>query len=193
MADAGTTHTQPPAPTNPSRTGGKRWSSRMRPPPETLAFPQRREMWEAGGVDLFPGDFFEDLPEAPFDLVFCSGVTHTMSGERNRTLYGRVRPLVADTGAFVIVTLLRGTTAARLFAVQMLVVGNRGDTHSEDEYRHWLAGAGFHHGAGRLRGATAGAHPRPSGMTAPRRAEDAPVPLPRAAAVSGPGRGPGFG
>jgi hypothetical protein len=25
----------------------------------------------------------------------------------------------------------------------MLVVGNRGDTHSEDDYREWLGAAGF--------------------------------------------------
>ena len=111
--------------------------------PEILSLPERRRVWAAGGVEPFPGDFFETLPEGPFDLVFCAGVTHTMDGERNRLLYGRVRTLVADDGAFAIVTFPQGTPRARLFAVTMLVVGNRGDTHATEDYRRWLAEAGF--------------------------------------------------
>ena len=111
--------------------------------PDILSFPERREVWAAGGVELFPGDFFEILPEGPFDLVFCAGVTHTFDGERNRLLYKRLRPLVADDGALAIVSFPRGTPQARLFAVTMLVVGNRGDTHSTEDYRQWLADAGF--------------------------------------------------
>ena len=111
--------------------------------PDVLGFPDRREVWAAGGVDLFPGDFFETLPEGPFDLVFCAGVTHTFDADRKRLLYRRVRGLVASDGAFVVVTFLRGAPRARLFAVQMLVVGNRGDTHSAGDYRAWLAEAGF--------------------------------------------------
>ena len=111
--------------------------------PEILSFPERRKVWAAGGVELFAGDFFETLPQGPFDLVFCAGVTHTFDAERNRLLYQRVRPLVADDGAFAIVTFPRGTARARLFAVTMLVVGNRGDTHATDDYRRWLEEAGF--------------------------------------------------
>jgi hypothetical protein len=111
--------------------------------PAILDFPHRREAWAAAGVELFAGDFFEALPEGPFDLVFCTGVTHTFDGEHNCRLYRRLRPLVPASGAVAIGTFLRGTPRARLFAVQMLVVGNRGDTHSEDEYRAWLGEAGF--------------------------------------------------
>lgn len=111
--------------------------------PAILEFPHRREAWAAAGVKLFPGDFFEVLPERQFDLVFLAGVTHTFDGDHNRRLYKRLRPLVQDDGALAIVTFLRGQPRARLFAVQMLVVGNEGDTHSEDEYRAWLDEAGF--------------------------------------------------
>ena len=111
--------------------------------PDVLDLPGRADVWAAGGVEPFPGDFFETLPEGPFDLVFCAGVTHTFGGERNRRLYRRVRPIVAADGALAIATFRRGTPRARLFAVQMLVVGNGGDTHSSDEYREWLADAGF--------------------------------------------------
>lgn len=111
--------------------------------PSILDLPGRRQAWAEGGVEVFAGDFFESLPAGPFDVVLCSGVTHTFDGEHNRRLYQRVRPLVADGGAFMIVTFLRGTPQARVFAVQMLVVGNRGDTHGEDDYRAWLGEAGF--------------------------------------------------
>jgi SAM-dependent methyltransferase len=111
--------------------------------PTMLAFPRRREVWAAGGVELFPADFFDALPEGPFDIVWLAGVTHTFDGEHNRRLYRSLRPLVAPGGAVVIVTFLRGTPRARVFAVQMLVVGNRGDTHAEEEYREWLGEAGF--------------------------------------------------
>ena len=111
--------------------------------PAILDFQHRREVWAAAGVELFPGDFFEVLPERRFDLILLAGVTHTFDGEHNRRLYKRLRPLVSDDGALAIVTFLRGTARARLFAVQMLVVGNQGDTHGEDEYRAWLDEAGF--------------------------------------------------
>lgn len=99
---------------------------------------------EAGGVDLFAGDFHETLPEGPFDLVFCAGVTHTMSAERNRDLYPRLREIVAPGGGFVIATFLRHRgPIPPIFAIQMLVGGQGGDTFGEDDYRAWLIAAGF--------------------------------------------------
>lgn len=98
----------------------------------------------ATGVTLFAGDFFETLPEGPFDLVFCAGVTHTFDGDRNRMLYPRLRKLLAPEGALALITFLRGRNpVAQLFAVQMLVNANGGDTHAETEYREWLSAAGF--------------------------------------------------
>jgi SAM-dependent methyltransferase len=111
--------------------------------PAMLDFPHRRDAWKKGGVEVFAGDFFETMPAGPFDLVFCAGVTHTFDGDHNRRLYQRIHALVPAGGAFAIVTFLRGTPQARLFAIQMLVVGNHGDTHSDEEYRQWLATAGF--------------------------------------------------
>ena len=98
----------------------------------------------AAGVELFAGDFHETLAQGPFDLVFCAGVTHTMSAERNRDLYPRLRSIVAPGGGFVIATFLRHRgPVPPIFAIQMLVGGQGGDTFGEDDYRAWLAGAGF--------------------------------------------------
>ena len=105
---------------------------------------RRRGGVEAAGVELFDGDFFEVLPEGPFDVVWCAGVTHTFDGQCNRLLYRRLGPLVSPDGAIAIFTFLRGQAPeAALFAIQMLVVGRGGDTHGEAEYRQWLEEAGF--------------------------------------------------
>jgi hypothetical protein len=96
------------------------------------------------GIDLFGGDFFETLPDTSFDIVFCAGVTHTYDAEHNLELFRRLRGIVTPAGALVIVTMLGGSgPVAALFAVQMLVGANGGDTHGEEDYRRWLADAGY--------------------------------------------------
>jgi len=95
-------------------------------------------------VTLYAGDFFESLAPGPYDLVFCSGVTNTFSGERNTALYERVRSCLAPGGWLVIQTSMRDRQPeSALFGVQMLVVGNGGDAHPERRYREWLASAGY--------------------------------------------------
>ena len=99
---------------------------------------------EAAGVELLAADFFEALPEARFDVVFCSGVTHTMAGDRVAELFRRAASIVAPGGLLAVQTFLRGRhREGAIFAVQMLANGGGGDTHGEDEYRRWLDAAGF--------------------------------------------------
>lgn len=99
---------------------------------------------EDAGVELFAGDFFETLPDARFDVVFVSGVTHTMPGQRAAELLRRAASVAAPGGLLAIQTFLRGRhPTGAVFAVQMLSTGGGGDTHAEEDYRRWLAGAGF--------------------------------------------------
>lgn len=63
---------------------------------------------ETAGVQLFPGDFFEVLAPGQYDLVFCSGVTHTLGGGRVRELFRRIAPIVAPGGLLAVQTFLRG-------------------------------------------------------------------------------------
>ncbi len=98
----------------------------------------------AAGVDLYAGDFFSDVPTGPFDLLFCAGITHTFDGDHNQALYRRLRPIVTDGGGIAVATFLRGRhRMGDVFAVQMLLNGNGGDTHAEADYRSWLTAAGF--------------------------------------------------
>jgi len=116
----------------------------MQDQPGMIDVARRRGRLEAAGVELFEGSFFETVPEGPFDLAFCSGITHTFDGDRNLTLYRNLRPVVAVGGGVAVVTFLRHRhPITALFAVQMLLNDNGGDTHTEQEYRQWLGEAGF--------------------------------------------------
>ena len=112
--------------------------------PAMIDVARRRGRLAAAGVELFEGSFFEAVPQGPFDLAFCSGITHTFDGDRNLALYRNLRTAVAPGGGVAVVTFLRNRNPlAALFAIQMLLNDNGGDTHTEDEYRSWLGAAGF--------------------------------------------------
>ncbi len=116
----------------------------MQDQPAMVDVARRRGRLDAAKVELFEGSFFDTVPDGPFDLAFCSGITHTFDGDRNRTLFHNLRPVIAPGGGVAIVTFLRGRNPLTpLFAVQMLVNDNGGDTHTEAEYREWLGEAGF--------------------------------------------------
>jgi SAM-dependent methyltransferase len=111
--------------------------------PETIEALRAAGWLSEPGVDVFAGDFFETLPAEEFDVVFCAGVTHTFGRERNLELYRRVRQVLTPGGGLAILTFRRGHPVSALFAMQMLMVGGGADTHGEDDYRSWLAEAGY--------------------------------------------------
>lgn len=112
--------------------------------PPMIEVARRRGRLAAAGVQLFEGSFFEVVPDGPFDLVFCCGVTHTFDGDHNLALFRQLRRVVSPDGGVCVLTFLRGShPVATLFAVQMLLNGNGGDTHTEEEYRSWLGTSGF--------------------------------------------------
>ncbi|MEX2291852.1 MAG: class I SAM-dependent methyltransferase [Mycobacteriales bacterium] len=117
----------------------------MQDQPVMVEVARRRGRLEAAGVQLFAGSFFDTVPEGPFDLAFCSGITHTFDGDHNLALFGNLRRVLVPSGAGVaVVTFLRGRhPVSALFAVQMLLNANGGDTHTEAEYRQWLGDSGF--------------------------------------------------
>ncbi|MGH9148891.1 MAG: class I SAM-dependent methyltransferase, partial [Acidimicrobiales bacterium] len=116
----------------------------MQDRPEVIDMVRRRGRLDAAGVDLFAGDFFDQVPDGTFDLAFCSGITHTFGAGGNRALFTNLRKVVAPGGGVAVVTFLRGRNPiASLFAVQMMLNGHGGDTHTDAEYRAWLSEAGF--------------------------------------------------
>lgn len=116
----------------------------MQDQPQMVDVVRRRGRLDAAGVALFEGSFFDVVPDGPFDLFFCMGITHTFDGDRNRRLFENLKRVQAPGGGVAVVTFLRGLhPVTALFAVQMLLNDNGGDTHTEDEYRSWLSSAGF--------------------------------------------------
>lgn len=112
--------------------------------PEVLELTDRDDRLTEAGVELFPGDFFATLPPGPFDLVLCAGVTHTLDAQRNLDVYHRLREIIAPDGGLAIVTFLRDRNpVASIFALQMLVATEGGDSHGEEDYRRWLGEAGY--------------------------------------------------
>lgn len=104
-----------------------------------------QEGWLAGtGVELVAGDFHEQLPDGPFDIVLAVGVMHTMGPELAASLLARVGTRLRPGGVLLIRTMLRrGSPTASLFAVQMTVAGLGGDTHRLEDYQAWAAAAGL--------------------------------------------------
>jgi hypothetical protein len=96
----------------------------------------------AAGVTLVAGDFHETLAAGPFDLALLAGVTHIFPGQRLQALFAALTDRI--TRGVAITTMLRNRhPSSPLFATQMLLNGRGGDTHSEQDYRSWLGGAGW--------------------------------------------------
>ena len=94
------------------------------------------------------GDLTADEFGRDYDLMLLSAICHMLSPQENIDLFRRSWSALALGGRLVIrdFVLDRDKTspkAAALFAVHMLVNTRGGSTYSEDEYRSWLAEAGF--------------------------------------------------
>jgi len=103
-----------------------------------------KEHLAAAGVSAYGGDFNEGLPEGPFDAVYLGSVSHIYGPEENQALIQRVAESLAPGGLIAIRDFIRGVSkGAALFAVNMVVNTESGDTYTEEEYRGWLNAAGF--------------------------------------------------
>jgi SAM-dependent methyltransferase len=103
-----------------------------------------KEHLAAAGVFAVRGDFNEGLPEGPFDAAYLGSVSHIYGPEENQALIQRVAESLAPGGLIAIRDFIRGVSkGAALFAVNMLVNTESGDTYTEVEYRGWLNAAGF--------------------------------------------------
>ncbi len=96
------------------------------------------------GVQVFAGDFFEQLPDRSFDLVLLANVAHTYDAAHNTELYRRILPHIAAGGGLAITAFVRGRDPrSAVFALQMLSGTGGGDAHTGHDYARWLEEAGF--------------------------------------------------
>lgn len=96
------------------------------------------------GVEFFPADFRERLPEGPFDLIYLGNVCHMYGPDENTALFRRLYALQPPGGVLVINDFVRGRSPqAGLFALYMLLSTGSGGTWSEADFRCWLHAAGY--------------------------------------------------
>ena len=78
----------------------------MQDRPEVTASVDRR--LTRSGIDVFAGDFFEQLPDATFDFVLLANVAHMFDAAHNVELYRRVLPYINAGGGLAIMAFVRG-------------------------------------------------------------------------------------
>jgi SAM-dependent methyltransferase len=83
-----------------------------------------------------------------FDLVLLSAVCHMFSEDENRSLIQRCARALVSGGHLVIREFIlqedrTGPAHAALFALNMLVGTEHGNTYTESQYRTWMQEAGF--------------------------------------------------
>lgn len=132
----------------------------LRAAPETTAvlfdlpdvIPMARTRLDRAGlldrVTLVAGDYnVDDLP-AGADFAWLSAVAHQNSREQNRALYARIHAALSSGGTLVIRDIVMGPSRTTpplgaLFAVNMLVATEGGNSYTLDEFREDLTAAGF--------------------------------------------------
>jgi ubiquinone/menaquinone biosynthesis C-methylase UbiE len=107
-----------------------------------------REKMEAR-YSYLPGNFREtDFGEAAFDVAYLGHICHSEGAENSRKLFQRLHRALKPGGRVVIADMVpdegrREATFPLLFAVNMLVNTEEGDTFTFSEYRQWLEASGF--------------------------------------------------
>ncbi len=99
-------------------------------------------------VTLVAGDYHTDPLPGGADLAWLSAIAHQNSPDENRALYAKIHTALAPGGTVVIrdVVLDESRTqppAGALFAVNMLVGTEAGNSYTLEEYRQDLTAAGF--------------------------------------------------
>ncbi len=118
--------------------------------PDVIAMAEQR-LSEAGlsdKVTLVPGDFYADDLPAGADLAWLGAICHQNSRQQNRELFAKIHKALTDDGVVVIRDVVMDPShtspeVGALFAVNMLVATEEGDTYTFDEYRDDLSEAGF--------------------------------------------------
>lgn len=102
----------------------------------------------SGRISTIAGDFLrDDLPQG-FDLAFLSQILHSNSPRANEALIAKVARTLEPGGQIAIQEFVvdEGRTSPPqpvVFALNMLVGTEAGDTYTEREIRGWLSAGGF--------------------------------------------------
>lgn len=114
---------------------------------ETAGFVARHGL--AARFDYLPGNLNEvDFGTGRFDLAVLGNIVHSEGEASSRRLFRRLHAALAAGGRLAILDFFpnedrTGPVPAVMFALNMLVNTEHGDTYTLSEYRAWLGEAGF--------------------------------------------------
>jgi ubiquinone/menaquinone biosynthesis C-methylase UbiE len=99
--------------------------------------------------DYLPGDLKEvDFGEARYDVALLGNIVHSEGERSSRELFRKLRRALRPGGRLVVIDMIPNDARtappyALIFALNMLVNTEVGDTYTLAEYREWLNDAGF--------------------------------------------------
>jgi SAM-dependent methyltransferase len=101
-----------------------------------------------GSVDTIPGDYHHDDFGKGYDLILVSAVVHINSEEENQALVGKCADALNPGGRLIIIDHIMNDDRTEpaigaIFAINMLVGTEKGDTYTEAEIRTWMENAGL--------------------------------------------------
>jgi SAM-dependent methyltransferase len=117
-----------------------------------IVAPLAREYVDKAGlgdrIEIIEGDFHTDALGTGYDLVYFSAIVHMNSPEQNRALMEKAHSALKPGGGVAIQDFIMAENRTEppfgaLFALNMLVGTDAGDTYTAEEAGEWLAGAGF--------------------------------------------------
>lgn len=99
-------------------------------------------------VDTAAGDYLEDPLPAGFDLALLLAILHSNSPEENQLLIRKCAGALNPGGRLIVQEFFMaedrtGPPHSALFALNMLVGTDRGDTYTMEEVKAWMKSAGF--------------------------------------------------
>lgn len=111
----------------------------------------RRHVKRVGMLENFtfqPGDLHQTDFGYGFDLVLISNICHMLSPAMNRALIRKSFRALTSGGKLAVHDFILNDQrtwpgSAAIFAVNMLVNTQEGNSFTEQEYRNWMKGAGF--------------------------------------------------
>lgn len=104
----------------------------------------------SGKVKAISGDYLTDDLGSGFDLIFLSAIIHSNSPTQNRALIHKCARALNLKGQVVVQDFIMDKDRTHpvfgaLFALNMLVATESGDTYTENEVKGWMKEAGLSH------------------------------------------------
>ncbi|HVB99054.1 MAG TPA: class I SAM-dependent methyltransferase [Candidatus Dormibacteraeota bacterium] len=99
--------------------------------------------------EFIPGDFQDfEYPAGKFDLAILGNIVHAENETRTRRLFSQIHRALGPAGRLAIIDMIpneerTGPPFPVLFALNMLLHTDEGNTYTMSQYGNWLAGAGF--------------------------------------------------